>query len=257
MRVSLLGLLLAASACASATGAQSDATPTDTKANDASIDGNGCATQPCSILPECGCGGANACDIDISDGKGTACRSINTPGHETAACTQVYQCDEGYVCLGQGASGSCKKYCTANADCGSPRGQCVIDLTDQNGTPIMGAPSACSSNCEPTSTNSPECPSTFKCNLFTTMHSGSTVRIAGCTPAGTGVQGDTCGAAPGNDALCAKGYSCSTTTSDATPKCRRICQKAASNCGAATCLSFSPPFTVGLPPPGVEYGICQ
>src|SRR5687768_10679107 len=120
MRLALLTLLLAASACASATGAQSDA-PTDTTVVDVSIDGNGCSMQPCSILPQCGCNGANACDVDISDAKGTACRAVTGMGRESTACTMIYQCDSGYVCIGGSGASSCKKYCSADADCGSPR----------------------------------------------------------------------------------------------------------------------------------------
>jgi hypothetical protein len=258
MRLTLLALLVllgAASACAKAGSNQSDAMVDTTGAIDAAIDSNGCATQPCSILPQCGCGGGNACDIDVSDNTGTACRSVATPGTETAACNAINQCDKGFVCLGGSAYASCKKYCTGDADCGSPRGQCVIDIT-ANGTPLMDIPSVCSSNCEPTSTNSLECPPTYKCGLFTVSHGGSTVRIADCSPAGAGTQGASCASGTmGADNLCAKGYLCSTTTTDTAFKCRRICQKAASNCGAAMCLSFSPIFTIGAPP--VEYGICN
>lgn len=256
MRVTFLALLLVASACARAGSShETDATPVDTKAIDAAIDGNGCATQPCSILPQCGCGGGKACDLDTSDNNGTACRSVTMPGTETSTCNSLSQCAAGYICLGGGGASSCKKYCTSDTDCGTPRGACVIDITS-GGTPVMGIPSACSSNCEPTATNSPECPSTYKCGLFTASHMGNNIRIADCSPAGTGTQGSSCASgANGDDKLCAKGYLCSTTTSDTAFKCRRICQKAASNCGAATCISFNPIFTIGTPP--VEYGICQ
>jgi len=254
--VALFALVVAASACARATsGSPSDAVEDTSSAVDAAIDSNGCSSQPCSILPQCGCNGANACDIDVSDNKGTSCRAINTPGTESSSCTMLYQCDKGFVCIGGSAAASCKKYCSADVDCGSPRGQCVIDITS-GGTPLMGIPPVCSSNCEPTSTNSPECPSTMKCGLFTVTHNSTQLRIADCTPAGAGTQGASCASgATGADNLCAKGYLCSTVTSDTAFKCRRICQKNASNCGAAQCLSFGTPFTIGTPP--VEYGICN
>jgi hypothetical protein len=87
------------------------------------------------------------------------------------------------------------------------------------------------------------------------MNNGASVNIAQCTPAGTGTQGTVCGTAgtQGSDNMCAKGYTCSTITTDNVPRCRRMCQKAASNCGAAMCLSYSPVYTIN----GVEYGICQ
>ncbi|HUS30956.1 MAG TPA: hypothetical protein VMZ53_20745 [Kofleriaceae bacterium] len=253
----LMLVLVGAAACARASGGQSDAAPGDTVIVDGAVDANNCSSQPCSILPQCGCGGANACDIDVSDNKGTTCRAVATPGTETAACNGVTQCDKGYVCLGGSAFASCKKYCTADADCGSPRGACVIDIT-ANGTPLMGIPSVCSSNCDPQSTNSPECPSTYKCGLFNATHNGTQVRIADCSPAGTGTQGASCASGTmGADNLCAKGYLCSTITTDTAFKCRRICKpnEVPTGCGAAQCLKFNPVFTIGTPP--VEYGICN
>jgi len=245
--------LAALSACAKAGSGTTDAAGDTSRPVDAEADGNGCAVQPCSILPQCGCGGANACDIDFSDNMGTACRPVTTAGQETSTCNGPNACDKGYVCLGGSTYASCKKYCTANADCGSPRGQCVIDIS-AGGTVLAGIPSACSSNCEPTSTAPAECPSTYKCSLFTAMHNGQPVKIADCNPAGTGTQNASCAAGTsGNDSLCAKGYMCTTTSTDTAFKCRRICQVASPNCGAGTCLSFTTKHIIN----GVEYGICN
>src|ERR1041385_2857277 len=109
MRGPCLALLFVA-ACAQAGSSQNDATQTDTRPIDATIDGNGCTSQPCTILPQCGCGGANTCDIDPSDLVGTSCRAVNMMGRETSSCDTFYECDKGYVCLGTAAYGSCKKY---------------------------------------------------------------------------------------------------------------------------------------------------
>lgn len=250
----LMFVLVAITACARADALKSDGSvDSPTGKMDASLDANNCAMQPCTILPACGCGGANACDIDQSDLKGTACRAINAMGTETSTCTSPSQCNTGYVCLGGSGGAACKKYCSTSADCGSPRGQCVIHPSS-GGTAIPGIPAVCSSNCEPTATSVPECPSTWKCVLATATDNSATVNIADCAPAGAGVQGAAC-VTGGNadDSLCGKGYACSTTTTDTAPKCRRLCQKAASNCGALTCLSYSPAFKIN----NVEYGICN
>src|ERR1043165_3563772 len=163
---------------------------------------NGCATQPCSILPQCGCASTDACDIDFSDVNGTACRVINKPGTETSTCDQASKCDRGFACIGC-TQAVCKRYCSVDADCGSPRGQCVIDITSA-GQPIPGVPSVCSSNCDPVNTGTTFCPANFKCNIFVQTHNGQQKNIVDCSVAGAGKQGANCKSNNvGVDTLCA------------------------------------------------------
>jgi len=242
----------ALAACARGSGAPGDA-PTDTpRPADAAIDAIECAMQPCSILPQCGCDGVRACDVDTSDGMGTACRSILEPGHEDTSCSTLDRCDQGYVCLGGASSGSCKKYCATDTDCGTPRGRCAIDISS-GGQPVSGIPSACSSNCNPLATGqAPECPTGYKCGLFTSTHAGTNVKIADCTPAGAGTQNSPCGTTTGNEAMCASGYLCTSVGNGF--QCRRICNKAtgAGCTGSQTCLGFTTPHTIDI-----EYGVCN
>jgi hypothetical protein len=255
MRYALFALALAACASASSGTADSNGSVGDGGVVDSAPDANTCAMQPCSILPQCGCTNG-ACDIDGSDLMGTACRPITSPGIETTTCNGPKDCDHGYVCLGGSSQASCHKYCSQNSDCGTPRGQCVIDITS-GGMPIAGIPPACSSNCDPTSTNPAECPATFKCGLFTAMHNGAQVKISDCSKAGTGTQGVSCKSGTvGDDTLCGKGYLC--TTFDASPatnfNCRRICTVAPNSCGGGlTCNSFATKYIIA----GVEYGVCN
>lgn len=249
--------IVAIVACATATrpGQQGDAPPAQHDAPppmpDAMPDGNNCATQPCSILPQCGCGANMACDINVMTQMGTACRSVAATGHETDHCTSSANCDVGYVCLGPAGQSSCKKYCASTADCGAPRGQCVIDIVNSMNMPIAGIPPVCSSSCDPTGTTG--CPSAQKCSLYTAMHMGTSYNIVDCGVAGTGVQGANCkNGATGDDTMCAPDFLC-TTLDNTSWACRKICAKAASNCGAMTCLSFNPAFSVG----GTEYGVCN
>jgi hypothetical protein len=252
MRFALLALALTACASASSGTTDSNGTVDDGGVVDSAPDANTCATQPCSILPQCGCA-SGACDIDGTDLMGTACRTIMSPGIETTTCAGPKECDHGYVCLGATGQAACHKYCSQNSDCGSPRGQCVIDITS-GGMPIAGIPPACSSNCDPTSTNPAECPATYKCGLFTSTHNGSPVKISDCSKAGSGVQATSCKTASGgDDALCGKGYLCTTLDGGTNYNCRRICQVTASNCGARTCKTFTTPHTIN----GVEYGVCS
>jgi hypothetical protein len=102
----------------------------DARMIDAMIDGNGCATQPCDIPTQCGCGATQACDINFMTFMGTACRAVTTPGMTGNTCAAGTDCARGFVCVGDGTNDDCEKYCSTNADCTAPRGQCVIQLTD-------------------------------------------------------------------------------------------------------------------------------
>jgi len=256
-RIPIVIVLATLFACAhGGSSDHSDATTDTSKPIDAAIDVNGCAAQPCTILPQCGCGsGASACDVDTSDNMGTVCRAVNNPGKETSTCNGLDKCDKGYVCLGGATYATCKKYCQADADCGTPRGRCAIDIS-AGGMPIQGIPSACSSNCNPLSATGPaECPANYKCGLFKATHFGNPVTVADCTPAGGGAQGANCKAGTlGNDAMCAPGFMCTSTDAGATYICRRICNRTAmTGCtGAQTCINFSPAQMLDI-----EYGVCN
>jgi hypothetical protein len=221
-------------------------------------DANNCAVQPCSILPQCGCESpvsTRSCDVDISDLMGTACREITSPGRETSSCNGLESCDVGYVCLGGGGHSACKKYCSVDGDCGAPRGQCVIQITDGT-TPIPGLPPVCSSNCDPTNTAAGGCPTGWKCNLFTQTFMGSPRNIADCSFAGAGGQGASCtGAGGGDDTLCAPNHLCTTINGGTSYQCRRICNRTAGGpqCAGLTCLAFNPAFNLA----GTEYGVCN
>jgi hypothetical protein len=220
---------------------------------DAAPDANMCPNQPCDILTECGCGAAQACDVDTSDLMGGACRAVTFPGHEIDTCTTLDDCDSGYVCIGGGGNSSCKKYCATNADCSPPRGQCVIDITDGT-NPIPGVPPVCSSNCDPAGSPAGFCPTGWKCGLFTQTHLGTDFNIADCTVAGGGGQGGNCKVgATGDDSLCASNFLCTTIDAGTNFNCRRICTIGGGQCGGLTCLQFNPPFTLG----GTEYGVCN
>lgn len=214
-------------------------------------DANNCATQPCDILTQCGCPSGMACDIDGSDNMGSACRVVFTAGTETSTCLNPTRCDRGFVCLGGGNNGLCKRYCDMDSDCGTPRGKCIIEI-QSGGAPIPGIPKACSSNCDPTNTAAGGCPTNFKCGLFTV----NTTNITDCSLAGAGVQGANCKVgANGDDTLCAANFLCTTINAGTNFNCRKICNRTLNTgcVGAQTCLAFNPVASVG----GTEYGVCN
>ena len=219
------------------------------------MDANNCATQPCDIPSQCGCG-SGACDIDGSDLMGTACRAIATPGHDGDECNGPTDCDKDYVCLGGSGNASCHKYCGSTSDCTSPRGQCLIDIS--NGSmPIAGIPSACTSDCDPLNAGTAGCATGLRCSIFSTTHMGSAYNYADCEKVGAGTQGTNCKVGTnGDDTLCNTDFYCTTVNSGTNYNCRKFCTltPAGGQCtGGLTCIGFSPTLTIV----GVTYGVCN
>lgn len=218
---------------------------------DAPIDGNGCPTQPCAFNPQCGCAPQLACDIDFTDLVGTSCRAINVAGNAQSTCGSFSECGADYTCVMAGGGMRCERFCSSDMQCGAPRGQCIIQITTQQGVPIQGA-TTCSSNCNPlATTNGGACPAGWKCGFFTIGQAD----IVDCALPGAGVHGTACN----TDADCGAGTMCSTYTVNgvASKKCRRVCNRTGGGQECATitgtsCAGFVPGLTVG----GTEYGIC-
>lgn len=228
-----------------------DGPQSDGPVPDSTPDANNCVTQPCDILTECGCPSAQACDIDDDDLMGTACRPVAAgASDEGGGCSDSSKCTSSNVCLGN--PGICRHYCDANTDCGSPRGQCLITITDGT-NPIPGAPKTCTSNCDPTNVAAGGCPSTMKCSLFVLDVNGVDTNIVDCDTAGAGVQGANCTTNnAADDSKCAKDFLC-VTTGGTTNTCRRTCEVGGANvCTTGTCTAFTTPFIVG----GKNYGFC-
>jgi hypothetical protein len=250
-RVAVLTLVTLV-ACARGGGTQADSG--QVVVPDVAIDGNGCSVQPCSILPQCGCIGNTTCDVDAIEQDGTVCRPINVMGTEASTCNSPNECDRGFVCLGGVSFRSCKKYCTDDADCGTPRGNCIYTISTASG-PIPDIPKVCSSNCDPTDTTAAGCPSNMKCTLTLGTENMVDTTIVDCTPAGTEVQGGNCtSGTSGVEARCAKGFQC--TRFGTNPFfCRKVCTEPGTNsaqCGGQLCNGFQPALSVA----GVTYGVC-
>ncbi len=227
---------------------------------DAAVDANTCPTQPCDLYQQCGCTSPLVCDLDFTDLMGTSCRAVNMAGTETSTCysgnpatAQPSYCAGGYVCLGSGTSAACERYCDENADCGQPRGQCVIQVTNA-GTPIPNV-QVCSSNCNPANSAAGPCPpNQTKCGFFTVNNALTGMQnrdIVDCTAAGAGAHGATCS----NDSTCSANTLCSTY--NAQTRCRRVCNltTGGNECAAqagTTCVGFNPALTIG----GTTYGVC-
>jgi hypothetical protein len=252
----LFALFVSLGACATAGPSQPN-TNNDASVNeDASleVDANNCATQPCDILTQCGCTSNAACDVDGNDLDGPACRAVaaNAAGEGGECAGGVTTCQPGTVCIGNLCS-VCKKYCDADAECGQPRGKCIIEITDGT-NPIPNIPKVCSSNCDPANVNVGGCPTGMKCGFFVAP---GNVTIVDCDVAQTGVQGTNCEVGTtntGNEEICGPGFTCTTLDNNAF-NCRKVCNRTANTgcVGAQTCIAFDPALIVA----GTEYGVCN
>jgi len=219
---------------------------------DAAIDSpanNGCAVQPCTIDPQCGCTDPQHPACDLGSGSANECRYATTTGVEGATCSAAPGCAAGYTCVGGGSWFDCEKYCGKDSECMSPRGLCVIQLTDGT-NPIPGAV-VCSSNCDPSTATNALCPSGWTCDMFTATYMATTHNIADCRIAGTAQANGACTPNATTTAqMCIAGYSCVNTGSNV---CKKICNKTANTgCTTGTCTSFTTALTIG----GTEYGVC-
>jgi hypothetical protein len=251
MRLALVAIALIVGCAKGGVSAQQDSARNDTGGghvyNDAPaviIDADTCSMLPCALHPQCGCSGATpACDL--GSGATTQCRAAGN-GMEGTSCAFATTCAAGYVCVGDGTNNSCEKYCTSNADCNAPRGQCVNNLVNSSSMPIPGA-TVCTSNCDPSTATNALCPSGWTCDLFTAMYKNTTYDIADCRKAGPQALNATCS----TTSTCQAGLSC--ISQGTTMSCKKLCNKSANTgCTTGTCTSFTTPDIIG----GTEYGVC-
>jgi hypothetical protein len=230
-------------------------------------DADTCPGDPCSLLEQCGCGGQQVCDLDTSNlaTAGTACRDVVVPGTEGANCSMDSQCAAGYSCFG--APGQCRRYCAADADCGTDA-YCLIQVVF--GSPSMPVPDTtlCTKACTPDAASDNGCPSApqFGCRIIQNdpdgvAASGDEFLVTDCGKASaSGTDGVDCATA--GDAACAAGFSCFTITQGGNPvgdQCKQLCvftvdgNPGSRLCGTGTCTQLTgDPFLVGT----TEYGAC-
>lgn len=205
----------------------------------------------CSLVPQSGCGGADACDLDDTNfAMGcTSCRPVTAQGTATSTCAAVTECAAGWVCLGSASGSSCLKYCKGDGDCSSlgAGAICAIGLV-AGMTPIPGA-TVCSHACQPHLAGA-GCPSGWGCHLYQEAM-GAMRLFVSCAPPGGGGHLASCT----SNSSCQAGFSCYTdgTSNFCLKNCNATTGAGCTGAGVPpTCNSFSPPAVVG----GVEYGYC-
>ena len=219
--------------------------------NDASTgsDSGTCATVPpnnlCGLVPQCGCGANQTCDVTNDTTGATSCITSGATARG-AQCTGTGNCAQGLTCV----FGACRPYCTTpNQACpGTGLGGCyspeyAAGLTTPNRN-------VCAIDCDPRT------PSAACGNNSCLWFAGS--NGTDCRPGGTGLELDACSTLDG----CAAGLICFSHPLFG-PECERWCRLPASSypndCGAfTTCTDAYAAAGANAPfVGGVKLGLCQ
>lgn len=201
--------------------------------------GSGTCTPPvtggqCDTSPQCGCTGAQACQVTSEAGTTQCVAAGSTQPYY--ACTYSTDCTKGYACVG----GACKLYCESNADCSATSGVCNQVMKSPGNTPIPGW-KICSKKCELHNPAS-ACGPLLTCVPMTK----TTPPSSDCGKAGTAT---TAGACLNDTTACAPGYACLTNGD-----CRKWCRVLFNDCGGKTCQGFSTGNEIVID--GITYGVC-
>ena len=209
---------------------------------------------PCSILPQCGCIATYACDVDTTDATapraGRSPRRARTRTRATRSTTATTATCASAARRRRRARSTARRtrlrFATRqvrhryherrHAGAGHPAG--VLVELRSNGHDRRAVP--------------PDVQVRFVHGDARARHGsdhGLHARRRG--HAGRELQAGTVG----NEALCAKGFLCTTTDSGGTFSCRKVCNTPGTTsaaCGGQACIMFNPTFTVGPD----SYGVC-
>lgn len=173
---------------------------------------------PCRVAPNCGCTGADTCELTGVNGEGACKPSGGTP--RGGACSANTECAKGMLCLG----GFCTTYCRNDNDCADKACEAIA----LGGAQVNGV-GFCATPCDP---GNPTCGDGRACRLI------KNERAVCVTPGTVGV-GGTCE----GDGPCQPGLYCSSGA--CVPLCR-----SGEECATGTCEDL------GVTYKGTPYGLC-
>jgi hypothetical protein len=173
---------------------------------------------PCRVAPNCGCEGAQTCELAGVNGEG-ACK----PAGGTArggGCSANADCAKGLLCL----DNVCTGYCRNDNDCSDK----ICEALALGTTPVNGV-GFCGFACDP---GNPVCADGRACRFVKNER-------ALCSSAGPGTAGASCT----TDAQCAPGFYCDE------PVCVALC-RVGEPCDTGDCREL------GITYKGTAYGLC-
>jgi len=206
---------------------------------------NNCSEQPCSLVPQCGCGASEECTIDAMGAHFCAMVGIGTPGQDCS----THGCVAGSACIATktatGSASLCAAFCKQDSDC--PGSTCSRHVSDGKGgvLPVM----LCADTCDPAANTG--CTSPGTACLIGQESTGAMRSYAQCAiPNGTA----TLGAACSPSAPCAPGLICGQSPAG-TSSCFQYCtMDGKDGCPMGTkCVGFATPLVIGA----VTFGACQ
>lgn len=213
--------------------------------------GESCIDSVCDFWPQCGCQSGDKCTINDTDDR--ECLTAGSTPH-AQLCAADADCVAGTICVGTSVQDlRCHQFCGSDADCpgSGGGGVCIVTLEDSSSQTIPGA-TLCTTDCEPTSTSPPACPTGWACHLQYVDANNDDIPeffLTDCAnDAGSAVHGEYC---DNVTALCAPGHFCYTTFNE----CIRTCRVLGSDCPVGySCQAYTAPgAVVGT----TEYGYCD
>ena len=142
----------------------------------------------CTLVPQSGCSGTQACDLTAAENGDTTCRAVTGNGTADSLCnTAPTQCVAGYTCVGlTDTVEGCMKFCGTDNHCNGVGSRCVLGLINSStGDPIPGV-EICTNACDPLQQTG--CPSGFGCMPYN-MAGGD---VTDCEDMGTRLDGQSC-----------------------------------------------------------------
>ncbi|AKU97994.1 hypothetical protein AKJ09_04658 [Labilithrix luteola] len=217
-----------------------------TPGKDASADSGVCKTTPptnrCGLVPQCGCGTNETCDVTNPQTGATSCL---TAGNMTLGrpCSQSGQCVQGLACV----FGACRPYCESpTSKCTAPGTDFCMSIADK-GSPNPDL-AVCSITCDPRMPQAVCGQNT--CIWFPKEYIPA--KFTDCNAPGPGVQYDLCNSVYD----CGPGLACVMHPTQG-QECERWCRLGqVGDCGIG--LTCKDAFGSDAPTiDGIKLGVCQ
>jgi hypothetical protein len=194
-----------------------------------------CMSDPCTLVPQCGCPSGMACHRTGATTETRGCVAEGSAGPDDP-CSVDVECTGGHVCVAQAVdSGRCHRYCASDTDCAP--GLACANLVEGVGVGLCGSTCSLASGCP--------AGSACKVILAVDFDSAGPVAVPLCgDPGGAGA-----GAGCGSSLDCAAGLFC-----DDGGVCRPMCRfDGTLPCTSGACTDPLAPIKLG----GVVHGFCR
>lgn len=208
-----------------------------------------CAATPptnrCGLVPQCGCGANETCDVTNDATGATSCVTAGS-GTLGRPCAQTGDCLAGLTC----EYGACRPYCgAARSKCAAPGTDLCVEILGEGGKAVANK-NVCTINCDPREPTA-VCGSNA-CHWLPDYYAPS--KVSDCNFGGAVAELDACK----TTSDCKPGLACTTHPTYGL-ECERWCRiGVAGDCGSDPAFKCKDVFGGNAPIiNGVKEGICQ